>query len=92
MGLLEDLFKALDRIPIWRRLQTVPDDVDALKTRMTALEETLNGKWPADVCKFCGERAARMSWSIPADDKGITREEWTCGKCNNVESRTYKPR
>jgi hypothetical protein len=44
MGLLEDVMKALDRIPVWKRLQGVPAEVDSLKGRIAALEEKLGGK------------------------------------------------
>jgi hypothetical protein len=35
MGLLEDMLKALDSIPGWKRSQTVPDEVDELKKKGT---------------------------------------------------------
>ena len=94
MGMIEDLVKALDRIPIWQRLGEVPGEVDELKKRIAVLEEkvadleeTLGGKWPADVCQFCGERAARLSFSQADHDKGHTREEWECEQCGQFETR-----
>ena len=61
MGLIDDILKALDRIPVWRRLNEVPAEVDDLKERVASLEEKLGGKWPPDVCKRCGARTLRMS-------------------------------
>jgi hypothetical protein len=61
MGFVEDVFKALDRIPIWKRLQELPSEVDQLKAKIADFETKLGGKWPPDVCKFCGERAARLA-------------------------------
>lgn len=49
MGMLEDILKALDRTPRWKRLQEVPSEVDELKSRVAALEGKLDGKWPADI-------------------------------------------
>src|SRR5262249_1194543 len=40
-----------------------------------ALEEKLGGKWPADVCKFCGERAVRLETSYPARE-GLVDQIW----------------
>ncbi|MFH0342813.1 MAG: hypothetical protein ACHBNF_11935 [Chromatiales bacterium] len=57
MGAIDDFLKMLDRIPIWRRLGEVPGEVDDLKRRVAELEQKLNGKWPPDVCEFCGTRA-----------------------------------
>jgi hypothetical protein len=65
MGVIEDMLKALDRIPGWARLQQVPNEVDELKAKVAALEEKLGGKWPPDVCRFCGERAVRLRQSSP---------------------------
>jgi hypothetical protein len=90
MGILEDLMKALDRIPIWKRLNEVPSEVGDLKQRVAELETKLEGKWPADVCRFCGERAARLDYMIPANEKGIYREDWLCEKCQKEDRRSYK--
>lgn len=77
MGILEDLLKALDRIPIWKRLQGIPKEVDELNQRIAALEEKLGGKWPGDVCPFCGAQAFRMERC----DMHGQREVWQCGEC-----------
>jgi len=82
MGIVDETLKALDRIPIWRRLGEVPGEVDDLKKRVETLEEMLNGKWPADVCKRCGERAVRMQASMPG------RQQWLCAECKFIEVRT----
>ena len=37
MGIVDDVLKVLDRIPIWKRLQEVPREVDELKKRIAAL-------------------------------------------------------
>lgn len=87
MGVLDDTMKLLDRIPVWKRLQTIPDEVDALSKRVVELEEKLGGKWPPDVCKFCGERAARLSHSLGPDTKGKIQQSWGCASCGNVEKR-----
>jgi hypothetical protein len=87
MGLLEDIIKALDRIPIWKRLQELPSEVDELKGKVAALEEKLDGKWPADVCKYCGGRAARLLEAGRHATDGIKIERWTCSDCGKTEVR-----
>lgn len=89
MGIVDDVLKAFDRIPIWQRLQTIPTELDKLQARIAELEEKLGGKWPADVCKFCGERAARLAHSHPAQ-KGGVQQNWYCEKCGNSETRIVK--
>ncbi len=92
MGVLEDMVKVLDRIPGWKRLQEVPAEVDQLKAQVAALEEKLGGKWPPDVCRFCGARAARLYHVYPGiDPKGNVREVWRCDECKREDDRTYRP-
>jgi hypothetical protein len=63
MGTLEDVRQWLKDIPLWRELGTIPDRTAALEQRVAELESKLGGKWPADVCRLCGERAARIGHS-----------------------------
>ncbi len=43
MGLLEDILLALERIPIWKRVKALPDEVEALKARIKVLEDRMAG-------------------------------------------------
>jgi hypothetical protein len=90
MGIVDDVLKALDRIPIWKRLGDIPTEVDELRRRVSGLEEKLASKWPADVCRYCGDRAARLDRAYPATDKGIIHEDWKCGACGEFDRRSYK--
>jgi hypothetical protein len=87
MGIIEDILNALDRIPIWKRVQELPPEVDALKKRVADLEQKLGGKWPPDICKFCGARALRLSATLGPTDKGKIREHWHCEECSKTEVR-----
>jgi hypothetical protein len=91
MGLIDDILKALDRIPGWKRVQELPDEVDALARRISELEEKLGGKWPPDVCRFCGARAMRMSGAY-GPNKGMVEERWECSKCKRQDIRLIKAR
>lgn len=66
----------------------VPD----LERRIADLEEKLGGKWPADVCKKCGERAMRENNVIGPDAKGNMRHTWACSECGHHEDRLVKPK
>jgi len=44
MGILEDLMKALERVPGWKRIAAMPAEVDALRERVEALERS-RGLW-----------------------------------------------
>ena len=91
MGIIEDILKALDRIPGWARIQQMPDEVDGLKKRISILEEALDSKHAPDFCRLCGARASRLYHVFGIDGKGNVREEWKCEQCNRSEDRYYKP-
>jgi hypothetical protein len=92
VGVLEDIMKALDRSSIWKRLQALPPEVDELKARIATLEEKLNGKWPGDVCRFCGARAARFTGGIGNIDRaGMLHEMYHCSECAKDDERWRKP-
>lgn len=87
MSLLDDVLKVLDRIPIWKRLQNLPSEVDGLRTRVDELESKLGGKWPPDVCRYCGERALRLASTYGPTAKGKMQEEWKCNSCGQYDTR-----
>ena len=86
MGLLEDILKALDRVEIWKELQAAPHRISELEKRVAELEGKLGGKWPPDVCKFCGTRALRLSSTRGPTVKGKMREDWKCAECTQTET------
>jgi hypothetical protein len=87
VGLLEDMLKALDRVEIWKELQAAPGRISELEKRVAELEGKLGGKWPADVCKFCGARASRLSSTFGPTAKGKIIEDWKCAECTQTETR-----
>jgi hypothetical protein len=92
MGIIEDILKALDRIPGWARIQQLPTEVDELKQKIASLEELLSNKHAPDFCRFCGAREVRLYHVFPGlDAKGNVREEWKCGACDHNDTRYYKP-
>jgi hypothetical protein len=84
MGVLDDVRKWLNDVPLWKELGTIPDRTKVLEAKVAALEEQLNGKRPGDVCPFCGARTFRLDrvdmhgdrevYKCTADDCGKTRE------------------
>jgi hypothetical protein len=80
MGVLEDILKTLDRVEIWKEVQNTPQRVTALEKRLGALEKKLGGKWPADVCRYCGERGARLN------GVGHSRRCFLGGQISNASS------
>ncbi len=88
MGALEDVRNWLKEIPLWRELGTIPDRTAALEKRVEELERKLGGKWPADVCRLCGARAARIGHSHL--EKNVEVSRWDCGECKQMDFRYTK--
>jgi hypothetical protein len=87
MGILDDVLKALDRIPGWKRVQGLPAELDALAARVKALEDALAGP-NHEYCGKCGERSMRrisMRAVGPSGQKQ-NKETWEC-KCGHREHR-----
>lgn len=94
MGMIDDMLKALDRVEIWKQLQDTPKRIAALEERIAELEGKLGGKWPAEVCRYCGARSARLAYAYPGvDAKGNAREVWKCSDeaCGKEDQRLFRP-
>lgn len=83
MGVLDDVIKALERVPGWKRIAATLAEVDALKARVEALEAKLapaTGK----VCPRCGEPAFHVVSNRPMphfDWAGKSLDTLKCDKC-----------
>ncbi len=87
---LKDILEVLDRWEDWRRIRQTPDQVMALEARVAELEAKLGDKWPADVCKMCGDRALRLKRTFPDGDAGSVTQFWTCEDCTGTKHRIIK--
>ena len=90
--MIEDILKALDRVPAWKRLGEVPAEIEDMKRRIAQLEEQLGGKYAPEICRFCGERTVRLKNVLGPDEKGMLHEEWDCGKCGRYDMKLTKGR
>lgn len=51
-----DIVKALEALPLWKRLTALPDRVDHLERRLAALEASAKATPGAGKCNFCQGR------------------------------------
>ncbi|HGJ5878341.1 MAG TPA: hypothetical protein ACHBZ9_04505 [Arsenophonus nasoniae] len=49
MGILPELDNLLEKIPLWKKIKSVPTEVEDLKRRVTELEKIINSQ-PGDKC------------------------------------------
>lgn len=52
MSMLKDVLDALDRIPVWKRMQQMPAEIEALRARVEQLEARLRSA-TGDQCPKC---------------------------------------
>lgn len=89
MGILEDVMKTLERIPVWKRLTALPNEVEALQKRVAALEAKLGPKTGQE-CPQCGEMAMKLMSSKPHPEfafAGAKRDTLRCEDCGFQEDR-----
>jgi predicted RNA-binding Zn-ribbon protein involved in translation (DUF1610 family) len=94
MGILEDVMKALERIPAWKRLNAMPQEMAALEARIRALEEKLK---PAtgSKCPKCGVMSLALEKSQPAPPPwgamGAREDHYRCTHCGYTDVRQRDP-
>lgn len=89
MGMLEDVLKALERIPVWRRVTALPDTVAALEARVRALEERLETS-SGSRCPMCQSSGFMRTASRPDPafgSLGVMLDTFTCPGCGHHEER-----
>lgn len=91
MGVLEDVMKALERIPLWKRVSKLPEEVEALEKRVTELEARLS-RAKGDQCPKCREMAFTLESSVPMTGAlgrlGAMHDQYRCSACGYTDRRT----
>ena len=90
MGIIDDVLKALDRIPGWKRINSLPEEFDLLKKRVEALELKLSGN-SLEKCPVCGNRTFERTGSLPHPIFGkvgrLMLDSYRCSECSHQEQR-----
>lgn len=80
----------MDRWEAWKTTKAEAAKVPALEARVSELEALLNGKAPAEFCRKCGERSARIVGHTGVQS-GMISETFVCSSCNGRDIRLRKP-
>lgn len=91
MGVIEDVMRALERIPIWKRLVALPAEVEQLQARVDALEARLT-QATGDVCPKCRAPHFMLEDSQPLrgglGDLGVRQYSYRCHSCGYEDVQT----
>lgn len=93
MGILEDVMKTLERLPAWRRVSDLPQEVEELKARIAALEAKL-GPQPGAKCAMCKGFSMQITSSAPHPDfgsMGLKLDTLQCSVCGFEEQHERNP-
>ena len=94
MGLIDDIMKALDRVPVWKKLQDMPGQVAQMEQRIAKLEAKLSQPLSENSCPACGERTFFVVDSGPArgpGHRGGVERHYKCKSCGFQEYQTWGP-
>ena len=93
MGLLEDIIRALERVPGWKRIAATPDDLDALKARVEALEARL-APATGEICPKCRKPSFRVVSNRPMPHfewAGKSLDTLRCDACGHEVTCPHTP-
>ena len=93
MGLLEDIIRALERVPGWKRIAATPDDLDALKVRVEALEARL-APATGEICPKCRKPSFRVVSNRPMPHfewAGKSLDTLRCDACGHEVTCPHTP-
>lgn len=94
MGIIEDVMKALERIPAWKRVKDLPSEVNALRERVAALEARL-APATGTVCPKCRQPHFTLQRSEPEPppwgEAGAMQDVLACSSCGYTDIRKRGP-
>ena len=95
MALLADILAALDRVKIWKDLQTVPERVAALERRLSALEggKVQRSGGPCPICETGNLKTVKVAPDPVMGDLGLQQHTLRCDNaaCSHSETRQVDP-
>lgn len=92
MSTVGELAALLEKIPLWKRIAHLPEEVDLLKKRIAELEDQLSGG--DDICPRCKKRTFKLTSSVPDKDfgaMGVQIRTFECSSCGLTESKSNEP-
>ncbi|MDE1714761.1 hypothetical protein PWG14_19905 (plasmid) [Chromobacterium amazonense] len=92
MSVLSELNTLLEKIPLWKRLQSMPQEIDELRKRIEQLESSMQPKGH-DSCPKCHQRTFELVRTEPDPvfrKLGVQRRVYECSSCHHSEFQQLK--
>lgn len=94
MGIIEDVLKALDRVPGWKRIAGTPAEIDALSKRVATLEAQI-APATGGACPKCRGMHFTLIRSEPEPppwgQMGAMQDCYECSACGYTDTRKRSP-
>jgi hypothetical protein len=94
MGTIGEITTLLDKIPLWKRLTSMPKELEELQARVAALEAKL-APATGEACPMCDARTFKRASSAPHKifgDMGMVTDRFRCSSCGHEEDRDRETR
>lgn len=87
MSMLSELNTLLEKIPVWKRLQAMPQEIEELRKRVEQLEAAMQPKGH-DICPRCHQHTfalVRTEQDPTFGELGAQRRVYECTSCKHTE-------
>lgn len=96
MSAIGDIVAILEKVPIWKRLKALPEKVDALESRIAALEAEISKRPSLETCPVCNSGKLKVTAVRPHAELGPVGLQERTLKCDNAtcghtEKRMHDP-
>jgi hypothetical protein len=96
MSAIGDITNLLEKIPLWKRLGALPEQVAALQARVSALEVDLQKRPSLERCPICSAGDLKVTGVNPHPSLGavgIQERTMRCDNaaCGHTEKRIHDP-
>lgn len=90
---LKDLNELLEKLPLWKRIVKMPDEIEALTKRIQAIEDRISGA--GEICPFCRNPTGELL-SIQPDALlgfgGLSKHFFKCKECGKTWDKAHRDR
>lgn len=93
MTVVVEVTALLEKLPLWKRLKTLQNEVEDLKAHVAQLEARVAGGGAADICPKCRNSSFEINRTEndpTFGDLGVQRRVYVCAGCGHTEYKQLR--